>query len=76
MNVIPQEVIEFINARCGWRAPSYQPNSYLSFKNSKTAACWGNNHLQTKNYNIAVCQPSPVKKGEIGFLLYDFELKN
>lgn len=72
---IPQEVKDWVTDHKGWRKPHHAEGSYQEYRDSKLSMCWGNNGLETKNYHIAVCQPSPFEPNGIGFFYYDFKKK-
>ena len=68
---IPQEVKSWVKTHAGYREPEYSPNCFEIFKNSRSVSCWGNNGSIVGNYEIAVCQPTPV--GGKGFFFFDFK---
>lgn len=76
MRTVPTEVSNWITARKGWRTPRFMDGQFASYAESKMAMCWGNPEggyrIAGTPYRIAVCQPSPQSKGDIGFLYYDF----
>ena len=75
MKNVPQEVADFINATKSWRIPFHAEGQYQEYKDSKLAACWGNNGLETENYFVSVCAPSPLSHGDKAFLFFDFKKK-
>lgn len=70
---VPEEVLDFLQERKGFRTLVHTPGEYQNYKVSKSSACWGNNKLETQNYLISVCQPTPIKK--FAPIFFDFTNK-
>ena len=72
---IPTEVTDWVNSHKGSRVPLHCAGQFQSWANSKTCSCWGQPAGGTVvgNYKVAVCQPSPRKKGDIAPFWFDFE---
>lgn len=73
---IPKAVKEWVSSHKGLRVPRHTPGCYESYATSKTSDCWGHHGgLEiAPGIQVAVCQPSPRRKGDTAWFLYDFQV--
>lgn len=73
---IPQEVKDWVKTHKGSKSDYHAEGMFQQYRDSKSSMCWGNNGIETKNYFIATCQPSPSFPSYKAFFYYDFQKKS
>lgn len=73
---IPPIVRAWVATHHGSRTPCHSPGSFDSYSQSMASPCWGQPLGGTKidgGYTVAVCQPSPLHRGDTAWFLWDFK---
>lgn len=73
---IPKEVADWVEDHKGKKFAIHAEGSFDEYNQSKLACCWGNNGIETDNYFIAVCLPSPMVPNGVADFFFDFKPKN
>lgn len=74
MDNTPEIIRNWVQNHKGWRTAVYIEGAFENYANSRSSACWGQpiGGIKVGEYLVAVCQPSPRNKGDIGCFCYDF----